>query len=421
MNARAQTAGVTTTHDVSAPAVRPAPAGPRRHGAGFWVTGLTFLLLMAFAAVPSPLYTLYAARDGYGPFTVTVIFAAYAVGVVASLFLVGHLSDRVGRRPLILLAVALEVLAAVGFLVRDDLAGLLVARVVSGVGIGALTATATAYLAELDGARRRPAPARAAVVATVANLGGIGLGPVLSGLLAAPSAHPLVVPYAVFGVVMVALLVATPFVPETVLHRPGLRPYRPQRVAIGSELRGRFAAGGVAAFTGFAVFGLFSSVAASFVRDELGEPSLIVAGVVAGTPFLAGALGQTLLAAAPQRVQLAVAAVLIVAGPAALFGGVTLASTWLFVTGGVLAGAGAGLLFKAALGRTAALVPPGERAEALALVFLVAYGGLVVPVLAVGVGLVYLPAPVVLGVFVVLVALGGGWSASAMRRSGSSR
>lgn len=421
MNARAQTAGVTTTHDVSAPAVRPAPAGPRRHGAGFWVTGLTFLLLMAFAAVPSPLYTLYAARDGYGPFTVTVIFAAYAVGVVASLFLVGHLSDRVGRRPLILLAVALEVLAAVGFLVRDDLAGLLVARVVSGVGIGALTATATAYLAELDGARRRPAPARAAVVATVANLGGIGLGPVLSGLLAAPSTHPLVVPYAVFGVVMVALLVATPFVPETVLHRPGLRPYRPQRVAIGSELRGRFAAGGVAAFTGFAVFGLFSSVAASFVRDELGEPSLIVAGVVAGTPFLAGALGQTLLAAAPQRVQLAVAAVLIVAGPAALFGGVTLASTWLFVTGGVLAGAGAGLLFKAALGRTAALVPPGERAEALALVFLVAYGGLVVPVLAVGVGLVYLPAPVVLGVFVVLVALGGGWSASAMRRSGSSR
>jgi predicted MFS family arabinose efflux permease len=417
MSGAAQTAEVTTTHDVSAPAARPATAGPRRHGAGFWVTGLTFLLLMAFAAVPSPLYTLYAARDGYGPFTVTVIFAAYAVGVVASLFFVGHLSDRVGRRPLILLAAALEILAAVGFLVWDDLAGLLVARVVSGVGIGALTATATAYLAELDGARARPAPGRAAVVATVANLGGIGLGPVLAGLLAAPSAHPLVVPYAVFGVAMVALLVATLFVPETVLHRPGLRPYRPQRVAMGSELRGRFAASGVGAFTAFAVFGLFSSVAASFVRDELGEPSLIVAGVVAATPFLAGALGQTLLAAVSRRAQLAAAAVLIVAGPAALFAGVVLASIWLFVAGGLLAGGGAGLLFKAALGRTAAMVPPGERAEALALVFLVAYAGLVVPVLAVGVGLVYLPAPVVLGAFVVLVALAGGWAASSMRRA----
>ncbi len=414
---RPQTAEVTTAHSVSAPAARPTPAGPRRHGAGFWVTGLTFLLLMAFAAVPSPLYTLYAARDGYGPFTVTVIFAAYAVGVVASLFFVGHLSDRVGRRPLILLAVTLEVLAAVGFLVWDDLAGLLVARVVSGVGIGALTATATAYLAELDGARSRPAPGRAAVVATVANLGGIGLGPVLSGLLAAPSAHPLVVPYAVFGVVMVALLVATLFVPETVLHRPGLLPYRPQRVAIGSELRGRFAASGVGAFTAFAVFGLFSSVAASFVRDELGQPSLIVAGAVAGTPFLAGALGQTLVAARTQESQLRLAAVLIVAGPAGLFGGVVLASTWLFVLGGLLAGGAAGLLFKAALGRTASLVPPGERAEALALVFLVAYAGLVVPVLAVGVGLVYVPTAVVLGVFVVLVALAGGWSASAMRRA----
>ena len=372
---------------------------------------------MAFAAVPSPLYTLYASRDGYGPFTVTVIFAAYAVGVVAGLFFVGHLSDRVGRRPLILLAVALQILAAVGFLVWDDLAGLLVARVVSGIGIGALTATATAYLAELDGARARPAPGRAAVVATVANLGGIGLGPVLSGLLAAPSAHPLVVPYAVFGVAMVVLLVATPFVPETVLHRPGLRPYRPQRVAIGSELRGRFAASGVGAFTAFAVFGLFSSVAASFVRDELGEPSLIVAGVVAATPFLAGALGQTLLAGVSRRAQLATAAVLIVAGPAALFGGVVLASVWLFVAGGLLAGGGAGLLFKAALGRTAAMVPPGERAEALALVFLVAYLGLTVPVLAVGVGLVYLPVGTVLGIFVVLVALAGGWAAASMRRA----
>jgi hypothetical protein len=90
---------------------------------------------------------------------------------------------------------------------------------------------------------------------------------------------------------------------------------------------------------------------------------------------------------------------------------------WLFVAGGLLAGGGAGLLFKAALGRTAAMVAPQERAEALALVFLVAYTGLVVPVLAVGVGLVYLPASMVLGVFAVLVALAGGWSASAMRRS----
>lgn len=408
---------MTTTHAVPAPSARPAAAGPRRHGAGFWVIGLTFLLLMAFSTVPTPLYSLYVARDGYGPFTVTVIFAAYAVGVVASLFLVGHLSDRVGRRPLILLAAALEILAAVVFLVRDDLPGLLVARMVSGVGIGALTATATAYLAELDGARSRPAPGRAAVVATVANLGGLGLGPVLSGLLAAPSAHPLVLPYAVFGVVMVALLAAALLVPETVLHRPGLRPYRPQRVALGSALRGRFAGSAVGAFTGFAVFGLFSSVAASFVRDELGQPSLVVAGVVAATPFLAGALGQSLMASVAQGTQLRWAAVLIVGGPAALFGGVVLASTWLFVAGGLLAGGGAGLLFKAALGRTAALVPPHERAEALALVFLVAYAGLVVPVLAVGIGLAYLPAAVVLGAFVVLVAVGGGWAATAMRRA----
>ncbi|MFI8523421.1 MFS transporter [Promicromonospora sukumoe] len=409
---------MTNTQALPAPApAAPAQAAPRRHGAGFWVTGVTFLLLMAFSTVPTPLYPLYVARDGYGPFTVTVIFAAYAVGVVASLFLVGHLSDRVGRRPLILLAAALELVAAVIFLLRDDLGGLIVARLVSGIGIGALTATATAYLAELDGGRSRPAPGRAAVVATVANLGGLGLGPLLSGLIAEPSSDPLVLPYAVFAVVLVLLLAVTPLVPETVLHRPGLRPYRPQRVAIGPDARRRFAANAVGAFTGFAVFGLFSSVAASFVHDELGQTSLVVTGVVAATPFLAGALGQCLVAPLAPARQLRIATVLMVAGPAALFGGVVLPSTALFLTGGLLAGGGAGLLFKAALGRTAALVPPAERAEALALVFLVGYAGLVVPVLAVGVGLVYLPAPLVLGVFVVLVALAGGWAATAMRRS----
>ncbi|MFI2486492.1 MFS transporter [Promicromonospora kroppenstedtii] len=407
---------MTNTQTYPAPPV-PTRAGPRRHGAGFWVTGLTFLLLMAFSTVPTPLYPLYVARDGYGPFTVTVIFAAYAVGVVASLFFVGHLSDRVGRRPLVLLAAALELLAAVVFLARDDLAGLVAARLVSGVGIGALTATATAYLAELDGARSRPAPARAAVVATVANLGGLGLGPLLSGLIAEPSADPLVLPYAVFAGVLVLLLVGTLLVPETVLHRPGLRPYRPQRVAIGPEARRPFVANAVGAFTAFAVFGLFSSVAASFVHDELGQTSLVVTGVVAATPFLAGALGQSVVAGVAPARQLRAATALMIVGPAALFGGVVLPSTALFLTGGLLAGGGAGLLFKSALGRTAALVPPAERAEALALVFLVGYAGLVVPVLAVGVGLVYLPAPLVLGVFVVLVALAGAWSAAAMRRS----
>ena len=72
--------------------------------------------------------------------TAGVIFAAYVVGVVASLFLAGHLSDWVGRRRMILLAVGTNMLSGLLFLLWPTTAGLIVARVGSGVSIGMLTA-----------------------------------------------------------------------------------------------------------------------------------------------------------------------------------------------------------------------------------------------------------------------------------------
>src|SRR4051794_41625545 len=75
-----------------------AQAPPRRHGAGLWAVVFAFVAVMAFSTVPTPLYTLYPARDGFSTFVITVIFAAYAVGVIVALFFAGHVSDWVGRR-----------------------------------------------------------------------------------------------------------------------------------------------------------------------------------------------------------------------------------------------------------------------------------------------------------------------------------
>ena len=127
-----------------------------------------FTVTMAFSAVPTPLYVLYQARDGFGSFTLTLIFAAYAVGVALALLLAGHLSDWAGRRRMLAVAIAVNVVSGVLFLTWPTVPGLLVARFVSGVSIGLLTATATAHLTELHraglhgpggaGARLRPGP-----------------------------------------------------------------------------------------------------------------------------------------------------------------------------------------------------------------------------------------------------------------------
>src|SRR6202012_2360209 len=135
---------------------RSAPgASPRRHRIGFWLVAYSLTVTMAFSAVPTPLYVLYQARDGFGSFTLTLIFAMYAVGVALSLLLAGHLSDWAGRRRMLAVAITVNLISGVIFLTWTSVPGLLVARFVSGISIGLLTATATAHLTELHPAGRK--------------------------------------------------------------------------------------------------------------------------------------------------------------------------------------------------------------------------------------------------------------------------
>ena len=141
-----------------------------RHDYGFWAVAFAFLVMMAFSAVPTPLYAIYQARDGFPTFMVTIIFAAYAVGVMLSLYLVGHVSDWVGRRRIILAAILVNLISAVVFLFFPEVGGLIAARFVTGVAIGALTATATAHLAELRAISRPDEPrSRSGIISPLAQ------------------------------------------------------------------------------------------------------------------------------------------------------------------------------------------------------------------------------------------------------------
>ena len=163
-----------------------------RYELGFWGVAFAFTALMAFTTAPTPLWSLFAHRDGFSSLTITVAFAAYAVAVAISLVLAGHLSDTYGRRRLLAPALALNVVAGLVFVAWPALPGLLVARVLSGLGVGAATATATVWLAELEAARRPGVGShRAQIVSTAANLGGLGLGGLIAGVLAQWVGHAL--------------------------------------------------------------------------------------------------------------------------------------------------------------------------------------------------------------------------------------
>ncbi|HTJ35660.1 MAG TPA: MFS transporter [Dactylosporangium sp.] len=392
---------------LSRPEVRRRAVRGRRlsHEQGFWAIAFAFAVSLAFTVVPTPLWALYQRHDNYSTIAVTIAFAAYAFGVIISLFLAGHVSDWLGRRRVLLPAVLLEAISATLFLTSTGLGVVIVARVLSGLGIGMITATATAHLSELHAAARPGAGrARGDLVATVANLGGFAIGPVTSGLLAQYVSGPLRTPYLVFlGLLLIAAL-AVASVPETVSTRT--RRYRPQQVNVPVEARPRYFAAATGAFASLSVLGLFTSLAPAFVAGTLHHPSRALAGAVASMVFGSGAVAQVLLRRRPTREQLAAGLALIVLGLVTLTAAVWAESLPAFLAGGVLAGAGAGALLKGAISTVVDLAPPAVRGEALAGLFLGGYLGLAVPVLGLGVLTQLVSAPVaLLGFAAAIVAL----------------
>ncbi|MFD0331352.1 MFS transporter [Streptacidiphilus monticola] len=183
-----------------------------------------FAVVMVGTTLPTPLYGLYRQAWGFSELTVTVVFAVYALGVMTVLTFLGDLSDVVGRRRATLLGLSLAAVSSAIFLAADGLPMLMAGRLCSGFSAGLFTGAATAYVLELapPGAHDR-----AAFVATAANMGGLGLGPVLGGLLAQYAPWPLRLPYLVHLLLTLAATAVTWRLPETVTEA---KPWRASHV-----------------------------------------------------------------------------------------------------------------------------------------------------------------------------------------------
>jgi len=383
--------------------------------AAFFSIAYAFLVTMLGTTLPTPLYPLYETRFGFGELMVTVIFATYAVGVIAGLILTGRLSDQIGRRPVLFFGLACSALSTVLFLIAQGTDVLLLGRVLSGLSAGAFAGTATATLIDLAPGGRRD---QAGVLAVAVTLGGLGLGPLLAGALAQTGVIPLRLSFWVHLGLLVPAAVAVLVAPETV--RRGEHPhFAPQRLRVPREVRGTFTRAGIGGFSAFAFAGLFGSVGPSFLARYLDYPSHLLAGFVVFILFMASVLGQFAVVRLPERTSLVggdcatiVAAILTIAALGA-------ESLPLLVAGGIAAGLGQGLGMGGGVAALALETPESRRGEVNATFFVVLYVGLVVPI--VGVGLLsqatgLRPAAVVVGALMAVLASGAALSLLARSR-----
>ncbi|WP_286275754.1 MFS transporter [Mycobacterium antarcticum] len=333
---------------------------------------------MLGTTLPTPIYALYAERMNFSVLTTTVVFSTYAVGVLAALLLFGRWSDAIGRRPVLLAGAGFALASAVVFLFADDVPLLLVGRVLSGLSAGIFTGTATAAIVEAAPADQRD---RATSIATIANIGGLGSGPILAGVLVQYAPHPLQLSFVVHIVLVVLAVGAVLMAPETSARtgRIGL-----QRLSVPAEVRPVFVTAATAAFAGFSVTGLFMAVVPAFVKSVIGIDNHAVAGLVASSIFIASAIAQLAGRRIPPRKAIAVGCGILVVGMATLAVALHVSSLALLVVAAVVAGIGQGISFSRGLAAVGELVPAERRAEVSSTYFVVAYVAISVPVVAEG-------------------------------------
>lgn len=373
---------------------------------GFWAVAATISVLVLGANTPLPLFTIYQAQWGFSTGVLTVIYAAYTVGVVAAVLLLGPLSDTLGRKRVLLPAIAVMAAGLLLGLLAPNVPLLIVSRILQGLAIGAGVTTAVAALGDLHPAAKNHA--FVALVTTVATVIGLAGGPLVAGMLAEFGPRPTILPYLVSLVLTALVFIASARASETV-HRKIDSGFQLPKIAIPAEIRALLS-GLLCGNDGLRGGRYHGGPRLSFTRDLLHDPDDATAGALVALLFLSSAASQIALRGWPLKRSMIVGLVLLFLG-ALIFAAAfeSLSFLPLFVSAAVL-GAGHGQAYVGSQELVDRIAPPDRRAQVFSAFQLALYAGATIPAILVGFaagrdGL----APATLGFVaaILLITLGG--------------
>lgn len=369
-----------TTETLSRPAgaVR-SPSFPPRMGrrAAFVTQTLIAVSFLAASSAPTPLYAVYQQNLHLTPLIITVVFAAYTIALMTALLVVGSLSDHLGRRPVILGALALETVAMIVFISSGSAADLILARALQGLATGAATAALGAGLADLM-------PRRAPLVNSVVPIVGMAVGALGSAALTTTAAAPTIEVFVVLAAVFALLLIAAVFLPESVVRRPGaLRSLRIS-VLVPTAARRALVVAAPILIAVWAIGGFILSLGPSLARAQTGSASPMVGGWLVFALTFSGAAAVVALRRKRAQSVFAIGAGALVAGVGVTLIGVATGGPILLFLGIVVAGIGFGAGFQGAMRTVMPLAEEGERAALLATVYVISYLATSLPAIAAG-------------------------------------
>lgn len=342
------------------------------------------LLFLAGSSAPTPLYATYQQEWHFSAITVTVVFGVYAIAVLAALLVVGSLSDHVGRRPIFLTAIAMQIVVMAIFASADGVPMLLAARVLQGLATGSAAGALGAGLVDVS-------PTNGAAANAVASMAGTASGALGAAVLVQLLPAPTKLVYLVLLTILIAEAVGVLLIAETSPRVPGARASLKPRLHAPPHVRGALLVAAPSLVAVWALAGFFGSLGPALAAGVSGSSSAIVGGlalfVLAGTAAVAVHLLRNV---DPRRV-MQLGSTALALGVAIVLIAVSASSAPAFFIGAAIAGVGFGAGFQGSLRTVVPLARGTERAGVLSVLYAISYLAMGLPavlggVLAVNVG-----------------------------------
>ncbi|MGW7672694.1 MFS transporter [Streptomyces sp. NPDC054775] len=348
---------------------------------GFWVAAAALGLSLAAATAPTPLYSTYAANWHFSAITLTAVFAVYAVALLAALLAFGTLSDAIGRKPVIVLALGAQILSLICFICATGVGWLLAARIGQGLATGLASAAVSAALLDLQPPGKN---GLGAFVNALTSNAGLGAGALISGALVEYAPRPQRLVYIALLVVVIVLMAAVAvFIDETVPERS--KPKLWSRIAVPKGARPIFVTAVPCLTATLGLGGLYLSLGPSIAADLSRSHNHLLGGGVAAILCGTGALATAVLRTWSARACMITGCVALATGSAVTVVALAAHNPGLFYASTVVAGVGFGTGYLGSFRSVVALAEPEHRGELVSAVYIVLYSAFSVPIVVAGV------------------------------------
>lgn len=346
----------------------------------FWFIAFSLFVIMLGTNVPIPLFSLYQQQLDLSPGMVTFIFGIYALTIIPTSLVAGQISDRVGRKKILILGLVMSLIGTVCFAFADGIFTILLSRFFQGLSVGLFNGVAVATMIETHPSHDKTF---CAFVSSIAMSVGNALGPIFAGVVAELFLHSTRMPYFIHFFFLVPCLFGLVTINETLKEKSTGRLYIP---SIPTEIRSSFFLASFTSILVWAVIGLFLTVLPTYLFTFTGTKSIIVSGLIVFLALGSSTVAQVVL----RKLSLSIFSVTLIGIISALscLTGLALLN-WapslpILIVCTVLAGFGHGPAFVGSLSLINEIAPEKVRGNVISLFYAMSYLGVSGPLLGLG-------------------------------------